>query len=265
MPEQLVSLIDSITIVQAAVAILTAMAAGLAIMLVPNRKYMMHDDSATEPKRVPLAIGIALILSSVSTGIAAGLLVNKAMDHGLYDMGLPIVPLIEQVRLSPSDQSEEFGRHVEEGGTPTNTIVSMYRLTCPHCEAIYEDLEARLRAMPYDYFWVSSRSPVGEQLRDLYDVTDVPALISFDAKGRASVAMAYTTDAAGNTVLDTAALDLIEHTLQASQEGGEDTPQESGEETSPEQAGAEGADEAQDQQQEPEQDPEEADTPQPEQ
>lgn len=217
MPETITSPIEAITIQQAMAIVLLTMAIGLAIMLLPNRRYMLNKGDEVAPKKVPLAIGLSLIAVAVATGVSMGVLLKDALAHGLYDINLPIVPLIEQVRLSPEDQSEEFGAYVEENGTPTNTIVSMYRLTCPHCEAIYEDLDARLRAMPYQHFWVSSKSPVGAQLRDLYDVKDVPAIISFDAKGRASVALIWTTDAAGNTQLDTAALDIIEHTLQASQ------------------------------------------------
>lgn len=221
MPDTITSPIEAITIQQAVAIVLLTMAIGLAVMLLPNRRYMLNKKDEIALKKVPLAIGLSLIIIAIATGVSTGVLLKDALAHGLYDMNLPIVPLIEQVRLSPEDQSEEFGAYVEacaeKDEKPTNTIVSMYRLTCPHCEAIYEDLDARLRAMSYRYFWVSSKSPVGVQLRDLYDVKDVPAIISFDANGRASVNLIWTTDAAGNTQLDTAALDIIEHTLQTSQ------------------------------------------------
>lgn len=222
MPDTITSPIEAITIQQAVAIVLLTMAIGLAIMLLPNRRYMLNKGDEIALKKVPLAVGLSLIIVAITTGVSTGVLLKDALAHGLYDMNLPIVPLIEQVRLSPEDQSEEFGAYVEacaeKDKKPTNTIVSMYRLTCPHCEAIYEDLDARLRAMPYQHFWVSSKSPVGVQLRDLYDVKDVPAIISFDANGRASASQKiWMTDAAGNTQLDTAALDIIEHTLQTSQ------------------------------------------------
>lgn len=205
MPE--VSIKGAIIILAAATVV------SVAIMILPNIPYLFRRDD-TKLRKGPIIVGALMCATMLAADTYAFWLVNTAVEHGLYDLGLPIAPLAEQVRHSPKDQSEEFAAAVSEvGGTPTNTIVVVYRLTCPDCEAVFEDLDARLRTIPADVFWVSSRSSVGEQLRDLYDVTQVPSLIVFDDNGRASVSLAYTKDAAGNSVLDTSVIDIAARTL----------------------------------------------------
>lgn len=205
--------IEEITIKQTIIALVVAMIVSVAIMVLPNLKFAVKRDEDASPRKIPLIVGAIMFVATLVSGIYVGNLVNTAVAHGLYSTDLPIAPLKEQVRLSHEDQSQEFGEFVEENGTPTDTVVVMYRLTCHDCESVFEDLDSELRAMNVRTFWVSSRSSIGTQLRDMYDVVEVPALIIFDSAGRASVSRCHMKDAAGNTVLDPAVMEIAKKTL----------------------------------------------------
>lgn len=208
MSETTSSLIENLTIQQAIILAIAAMALSVVVLAIPMLIWTGQKDNAKLHK-VPVAIGALMLAGSLVGSAALMMTVQEARAHGLYTTDTKVMPLREQIAKSPIDQSEEFAKYLEENDSPKSTIVILYRLTCEDCEAVFEDLSHEMLTMPGTIFWVSSRSATGTELRDLYDIRRVPTVLYFDGEGRPSMATLATKDANGNTKLDQSVIALM--------------------------------------------------------
>jgi hypothetical protein len=206
--ETISSLIENLTIQQAIILAVAAIATSLVILAIPMLIWSGRRDGAKLHK-IPVAIGALMLAGSLVGSTVLMLTVKEARAHGLYTTDTKVMPLREQIAKSPVDQSEEFARYLEENDSPKSVIVILYRLTCEDCEAVFEDLSHEMLTMPGTIFWVSSRSATGTELRDLYDIRRVPTVLYFDGEGRPSMATLATKDANGNVKLDQSVITLM--------------------------------------------------------
>lgn len=199
---------STLTITQAAIALAVIFAIGIiltSISIILTKK----NDTKNTITRLPLYLGSCMTIISGILGIVLFTQVQTAKPHGLYSMDIEVTKLAKGIAHSPLDQSESFNPDEEH----KNAIVVLYRFTCPDCEAVYEQFKAQLDSLPYDTYWISSRSKNGRALLEQYGVSEVPTILAFDANGRVSVAKAYTYDDAGNAILDQSAMDVVLKTL----------------------------------------------------
>lgn len=149
------------------------------------------------PEWLPIPVTAVLTLAAASS-LALAVICFMAYDHGMYSLDIRADRIIRNIQMSPHDQSKELAEATgwSEGETPHNpkdAFVVIYRFTCPDCEGVKDELQARLANSGYPYWFVSSRSPLGHAMCELYGVDEVPSLISFDDEGRASLAVIYET------------------------------------------------------------------------
>lgn len=194
------------------VIILLVVLAACAVAMFATSFVMKRKHASKNARTAPFIIGCVMLVACAVGTLSLSTKVNTALAHGLYTFDTPVAKLDEAIANSPIEMSDQF----PTDETPTNAIVVMYRFTCPDCESIYKELNARLSGTRYDIYWISSRSPVGVVLRDAYDIQEVPSIIAFDANGKPNVAVAYYADSAGNAIMDTAAIDLAINMLDAS-------------------------------------------------
>ena len=203
---------SKLTITQTIIALAVVFAIGILLLLI---SLILRNRTNTKSSltRLPFVLGACTTIVSGVLGIVLFTQVQAAKPHGLYSLDIEVTKLSEGIAHSPIDQSANF----DPDEPHTNTIAVLYRFTCPDCEAIYEQFKAQLDSLPYDTYWISSRSTNGRKLLDLYGVNEVPTLIVFDANGRVSVSKAFTYNDAGDTILDQSAVDIALRTLDSSQ------------------------------------------------
>lgn len=198
---------SEMTIAEAFIAL--ALCALLGIGLVMLARLVNKKTPGTKMAAVMLWPGMCITLISIATAIVLIMQVHIAKAHGMYSYDIPVMELPNNIAHSPKDQSAEFDMEAEH----KNTIVMLYRFTCHDCEAVHEQFNAELDSLPYEHYWISSRSEVGQKLREMYNINEVPTMIAFDINGRASVAKAYTYDDAGNPMVDRSAVDIAMRNL----------------------------------------------------
>lgn len=185
---------------------------GLVIGLIAKGVVELMKRKGKEiPKGVNIAANIVTIVFAVAA-IGFGITSAIALQHGMYGLDIRAERIFTNIQKSPIDQSADFAKvsNFQEGSNPEpvkSSYVVVYRFTCPDCEAISEELDAKLKAEGKPYWYVSSRSAVGKALCSLYGINEVPSIIAYDSQGKASTGIIYTKDG-DNTILDTSVWDI---------------------------------------------------------
>ena len=174
-------------------------------------------------KKNPLSVSPAVngiakafaILSAVAA-IAFTALVGVAWTHGLYTMDIDIRKTITGIQKSHVNQSDELTKAINwtentPPQSPNDTFVLVYRFSCKDCEAIKEEIAAKLNTTGKKWYAVSSRSPLGRAYCDFYNISSVPSLIATNSEGKTNVATIFTDDTGKVTVNEGAWEFLLRH------------------------------------------------------
>lgn len=129
---------------------------------------------------------------TVVAGLALSVVIcARGMFHGMQGLGMTLPAIERSTDLSPCDQAHELGSADEVPGH----IIVLYRFACPDCEDAYGAIRDAVRGQ--DVMWVSSRSDVGHELCERYDVEWVPSVLSVSSDGHAVVRDLYADDLSG--------------------------------------------------------------------
>lgn len=142
--------------------------------------------------------GLCIIMAAILV-----ILTTAALRHGLYDYELTVPQLITGLRYSPEEDTlpEDL----------SDSLIIYYRFTCDDCEDIYDDL--RQSFLGYEnVYWISTRSPQGEALREIYPVEQVPTGIYIDDEGIPHRYLLMTRTEEG-TFLDTEVVDRFKELM----------------------------------------------------
>lgn len=120
-------------------------------------------------------MSITVILFSVGciTHFNIFCLTNQAVSHGAYSdeeydfQTEPMSQIKARINMTPKDQSDELPED------KTGIIIIFYRWGCKDCEAIYDDLNKQITSD--NIYFVSTRSEIGKQLVQDYNILRVPS------------------------------------------------------------------------------------------
>lgn len=198
---------ESITLIPAAVIIALVALIGVVAIVFARKLEAAQWPEGVEVKPHPakLAPGIALIAVSVIAAAWLGATVAIAYDHGMYDTSVPIMQMAYANEHSFPDQSDQW----QGSSSMAGKVIIMYRYTCEDCEATSHAIEAALAADGIEHLWISSRSEKGFDIRNRYNVNEVPYYIAFSPNGSVLTKSAFRTNEKDEPEMDKAAYEEV--------------------------------------------------------
>lgn len=162
----------------------------LAVTVIMRRRMGMRPLLASRMRTTLLAVTLAASLWAVVT-VTCGLR-HGAYAHTNFEVSIPT--FWHSVMESPVDDST----HVASADDTRGRVVLLYRFGCPDCEAAYATIVEHVSELPADdVLWLSSRSAIGHELCETYDVQWVPSVLLHDESGLRLVYDVSETDTTG--------------------------------------------------------------------
>lgn len=130
-------------------------------------------NTSYNPKLVSLALAIPIAIF-----ILVGIPIDVSYTHGNYVpwYKIDLTTLTQNNDNSPVDQSSEAERNQDF----TSNIYLVYRYGCTDCNKSHQDLEQYKTTMEnngWNVYWVSVRSHFGDELKNTYNIDEVPTVI----------------------------------------------------------------------------------------
>jgi hypothetical protein len=189
---------------------------GIALMIAIVANVIIHIRQKKNPESIPrvaswIAKGFAIL--SIAAAAAMAVLIGTASAHGLYTLDIDIRKAVIGIQKSHVDQSAELAKAIgwTENTAPENpkdSFVLIYRFSCDDCEAIKDEIAAKLNTTGKKWYAISSRSQLGIAYRKFYNISSTPSLVATNADGKTSVAVIFS-DETGKVAVNEGAWNLL--------------------------------------------------------
>lgn len=164
-------------------------------------KRLLYD-----PHNLKLRFGCGMMFASF---ILASLLMTASVNTltTAYHHGFDTENI---AKTSTADLWDDIHHSFVEDEVPDDVsgcLIVYYKLGCPDCEAIYDDLKTRLEGRK-NVYRVATRSKQGKALREQYPVPEVPSGVYVTKDGTPVIEVLYKTKN-GKTTIDEEGLTLL--------------------------------------------------------